>query len=69
MQFGNLTGKFGQPDDCVGVFTIPILSGIVVTLLLLAILAYGIGMMANITTMDRFDDPKGKTITVNVSEQ
>jgi V-type H+-transporting ATPase S1 subunit len=42
--------------------------GIITTLLLLTILFYGITMIANITTMDRFDDPKGKTITITVNE-
>ncbi|XP_060570834.1 V-type proton ATPase subunit S1-like [Ruditapes philippinarum] len=54
--------------DCVEFFTIPIWMGIITTLLLLTILFYGITMIANITTMDRFDDPKGKTITITVNE-
>ncbi|XP_045164374.2 V-type proton ATPase subunit S1-like [Mercenaria mercenaria] len=54
--------------DCVEFFTIPIWMGIITTLLLLTILFYGITMISNITTMDRFDDPKGKTITVTVNE-
>lgn len=35
---------------------------------LASILAFGICMIVNISTMDRFDDPKGKTISVNVGE-
>lgn len=54
--------------DCVEFFTIPIWMGIITTLILLTILFYGITMISNITTMDRFDDPKGKTITVTVNE-
>lgn len=60
--------KFGYYNDCVGFFTLPIWTGIIVTLILVAILTFGILMLMNIQTMDRFDDPKGKTITVNVME-
>jgi hypothetical protein len=28
----------------------------------------GLGMIMDIRTMDTFDDPKGKTITINVAE-
>lgn len=31
-------------------------------------MTYGLVFMMDIKTMDRFDDPKGKTITVNVTE-
>lgn len=54
--------------DCVEFFTIPIWMGIITTLLLVMILFYGMTMISNLTTMDRFDDPKGKTITVTVNE-
>ncbi|XP_074644841.1 V-type proton ATPase subunit S1-like [Tubulanus polymorphus] len=62
-------GRFGPANDCVGFFTIPIFSGLIVALILIAILGYGIGMIANITTQDRFDDPKGKPLNVHVPEQ
>ncbi|XP_013380835.1 V-type proton ATPase subunit S1-like [Lingula anatina] len=65
--FGS-SDKFLDASDCVGFFTIGTLSGLMVTLILLLILTWGISMMVNIKTMDRFDDPKGKGITVNVSE-
>ena len=61
-------GQFGPANDCVGFFTIPIWSGLVVTFVLLMVLTFGITMISQINTMDRFDDPKGKTITVNVAE-
>jgi len=32
------------------------------------ILAFGLVMIIDIKTMDMFDDPKGKTITINTSE-
>ena len=60
--------SFGRPNDCDGFFTIPILSGLFAGLILILILVYGIAMISSITTMDRFDDPKGKSITVNVNE-
>lgn len=60
--------KFGEAYDCVG-FTSPgIWAGIFVTLLLLIIMSIGITALMDIRTMDRFDDPKGKTITINTNE-
>jgi V-type H+-transporting ATPase S1 subunit len=29
---------------------------------------FGLGMIMDIKTMDRFDDPKGKTITITATE-
>lgn len=49
-------------------FTGPIWMGLLVTWTLLIILAWGITMLMDIKTMDRFDDPKGKTINVNATE-
>lgn len=64
---GNHT-YFGDSYDCVGFTSVPIWSGIFITFILLFILTAGITMMIDIKTMDRFDDPKGKTITINASE-
>lgn len=64
----NTTTLFGDSVNCVGFFTAPIWAGLFITFLLLAITFYGIMMMMDIRTMDRFDDPKGKTITINASE-
>ncbi|KAJ8923763.1 hypothetical protein NQ315_010345 [Exocentrus adspersus] len=61
---GNVT-KFSDAYDCVGFTSVPIWSGIFVTAVLLLIMTLGITMMMDIKTMDRFDDAKGKTITVN----
>lgn len=58
----------GDVWDCVPFFTVPIWMGIISTVLLMFILFFGLTMITNITTMDRFDDPKGKTITINVNE-
>uniref|UniRef100_T1DEB0 Putative vacuolar atp synthase subunit s1 n=1 Tax=Psorophora albipes TaxID=869069 RepID=T1DEB0_9DIPT len=61
-------GRFGDAWDCVG-FTSPgILTGLFLLVIFIFIGAYGITWMMDIRTMDRFDDPKGKTITVNVAE-
>ncbi|KAJ8951416.1 hypothetical protein NQ318_006845 [Aromia moschata] len=58
------TTKFSDAYDCVGFTTVPIWSGLFVTSILLLIMTFGITMMMDIRTMDRFDDAKGKTITV-----
>lgn len=60
--------KFGDAYDCVGFTSIPIWSGLFVTLILAAIMTLGLTMIMDIKTMDRFDDPKGKGITINVVE-
>lgn len=60
--------RFGDSWDCVG-FTSPgILTGLFLVFIFIFIGAYGVTWMMDIRTMDRFDDPKGKTITVNVAE-
>lgn len=67
----NLTSMDAFTDnvwDCVEFFTIPIWMGIITTLVLVMILFFGMTMIANISTMDRFDDPKGKAITITVNE-
>lgn len=67
VQNANLTA-FGDADDCVGFTSGGIWGGLFVTLLLLSILTIGISWMMDIKTMDKFDDPKGKTIIVNVTD-
>ena len=59
----NKTG-FGYYNDCTGFFTIGIWMFLICAAILLSILAFGIIMLLGISTMDRYDDPKGKTITV-----
>lgn len=65
---GSTMNGFSASEDCVPFFTIPIWSGLLVTFLLLFIVAWGIDMMMNIHTMDRFDDPKGKPLVFNAQE-
>ena len=60
--------RFGAAYDCVYFFTVPIWSGLFVCAILAIILTSGLLMIMDIKTMDRFDDPKGKTITINTSE-
>ncbi|XP_014212193.1 uncharacterized protein LOC106642068 [Copidosoma floridanum] len=63
------TEKFSnQVYDCVGFTSIPIWTGIFVTTILALILIWGLIMIIDIRTMDRFDDPKGKTITVSAQD-
>lgn len=54
--------------QCTGYYTPGILSGLFVILLLLIIMIWGLSFIMDIRTMDKFDDPKGKTITINASD-
>lgn len=60
--------KFGPCNDCTGFFSAGIWGGLFVTFILLLIMFYGISNMMDIRTMDRFDDPKGKTITISAQD-
>jgi len=57
-------GKFGPEWDCGDMISIGLWVGILVTLGFALICAWGFSMLASINTMDRFDDPKGKTIHI-----
>ncbi|XP_022788076.1 V-type proton ATPase subunit S1-like [Stylophora pistillata] len=57
-------GTFSYAYDCTGFFTIPILMGLITAGVLLIILFIAVLAMFSLTTMDRFDDPKGPTIHV-----
>lgn len=59
---------FNDAYDCVGFTSIPIWTGIFVTIILGLIMIWALIMIMDIRTMDRFDDPKGKTITISTSE-
>ncbi|KDR13979.1 V-type proton ATPase subunit S1-like isoform X2 [Zootermopsis nevadensis] len=60
--------RFGAAYDCVYFFTVPIWSGIFVCVIFSIIMIFGLGMIMDIKSMDSFDDPKGKTITITASE-
>lgn len=59
---------FSDAYDCVGFTSIPIWTGIFVTAILALIMIWALTMIMDIRTMDRFDDPKGKTITISSAE-
>lgn len=56
--------KFSRSFDCSGILTGPIWVGVVVTLLLVIIFTFGMKMFLGLSTMDRFDDPHGKSIII-----
>lgn len=58
----------GRVSDCVGYFSPGIWGALFVIIILVSILSYGLTMMMDIKTMDKFDDPKGKTIIVNAQD-
>uniref|UniRef100_A0A9J7YTA9 ATPase H+ transporting accessory protein 1b n=1 Tax=Cyprinus carpio carpio TaxID=630221 RepID=A0A9J7YTA9_CYPCA len=65
----NVTGEdFSYASDCAGFFTPGIWMGLLTSLLMVFILTYGLHMIMQLRTMDRFDDPKGPAISVPQSE-
>jgi V-type H+-transporting ATPase S1 subunit len=66
---GSVTNfQFGLDNNCTGFFSPAIWGGLFIVFLLLAILITGITFIMDINTMDKFDDPKGKTITIHAQE-
>ncbi|XP_040050004.2 V-type proton ATPase subunit S1b [Gasterosteus aculeatus] len=67
--FGLANGtNFSYASDCAGFFTPGIWMGLLTGLLFLWIFVYGLHMIMQLNTMDRFDDPKGPSISVPQSE-
>ncbi|XP_051516029.1 V-type proton ATPase subunit S1-like [Myxocyprinus asiaticus] len=65
----NVTGEhFSYASDCAGFFAPGIWMGLLTSLLMVLILTYGLHMIMQLCTMDRFDDPKGPTISVPLNE-
>lgn len=60
--------QFGNWYDCQGFFTAGIWAAILIGLVLAMMLAWAISMLADVKAPDRFDDPKGKTITVTATD-
>ncbi|XP_075579270.1 V-type proton ATPase subunit S1 [Pelecanus crispus] len=60
--------QFSYASDCTGFFIPEIWMGLVTSILLLWILAYGIHMIMQLTTNSRFDDPKGPALSVPQTE-
>ncbi|KAM4677318.1 V-type proton ATPase subunit S1-like [Discoglossus pictus] len=59
---------FSYASDCTGFFSAGIWMGLVSCLVLLWILAYGVFMIMQLTTNDRFDDPKSPALSVPQTE-
>ncbi|KAM9445119.1 V-type proton ATPase subunit S1b [Clarias gariepinus] len=64
----NVTGNFSYASDCASFFTPGIWMGLLTSLLMVLILTYGLHMIMQLRTMDRFDDPKGPSISVPQTE-
>ncbi|KAG9340338.1 hypothetical protein JZ751_021790 [Albula glossodonta] len=60
--------NFAYASDCASFFTPAIWMGLLTSLLMLLILTYGLHMITQLRTMDRFDDPKGPSISVPQNE-
>ncbi|CAG6021964.1 unnamed protein product [Menidia menidia] len=65
----NLSGReFSYASDCAGFFSPGIWMGLLTSLLMVLVLTYGLHMIMQLRTMDRFDDPKGPAISVPQTE-
>ncbi|XP_029291446.1 V-type proton ATPase subunit S1-like [Cottoperca gobio] len=65
----NVTGSdFSYASDCAGFFSPGIWMGLMTSLLMVLVLTYGLHMIMQLRTMDRFDDPKGPAISVPQTE-
>ncbi|XP_032414792.1 V-type proton ATPase subunit S1-like [Xiphophorus hellerii] len=60
--------NFSYASDCASFFTAGIWMGLITSLLMLLIFVYGLHMIMQLNTMDRFDDPKGPSISVPQSD-
>ncbi|NXY03523.1 VAS1 ATPase, partial [Pteruthius melanotis] len=66
--FNIINNQFSYASDCTGFFTPGIWMGLVTSVILLWILTYGIHMIMQLTTNNRFDDPKGPALSVPQTE-
>lgn len=66
--FNIINNQFSYASDCTGFFTPAIWMGLVTSIILLWILTYGIHMIMQLTTNNRFDDPKGPALSVPQTE-
>lgn len=65
----NVSGRdFSYASDCAGFFSPGIWMGLMTSLLMVLVLTYGLHMIMQLRTMDRFDDPKGPAISVPQTE-
>lgn len=65
---GSAKRVFEDSFDCATWFTIPLWTGFLVTLFFTAILCFGVYALLGIKTPDRFENPKGKTISVTATD-
>uniref|UniRef100_G3VSF5 ATPase H+ transporting accessory protein 1 n=1 Tax=Sarcophilus harrisii TaxID=9305 RepID=G3VSF5_SARHA len=69
IQAFNLSGgNFSYASDCAGFFSPGIWMGLVSSIFMLFTFTYGLHMILNLKTMDRFDDHKGSTLSVPLME-
>ena len=61
---GDRPPRFGPEWACDEMMSIGVMVGLLLSLLFATVCYWGFSMLANIQTMDRFDDPRGKTIHV-----
>ncbi|XP_026313655.1 uncharacterized protein LOC113225544 [Hyposmocoma kahamanoa] len=66
--FMDSTEKFSDAFDCIGFTTVPIWSGLMIAFLMLMVLGVSVTMIMGIKTMDRFENTRGKQLTITVSE-
>ncbi|XP_043830207.1 V-type proton ATPase subunit S1 [Dromiciops gliroides] len=66
--FNLSNGNFSYASDCASFFSAGIWMGLVSSLIMLFIFIYGLHMILNLKTMDRFDDHKGSTLSVPLME-
>lgn len=59
---------FGRINYCQGFFSSGIWMAITSSLILAFILAFGVSLLMNIKTMDKFDDPKGKPLNIGAEK-
>jgi hypothetical protein len=65
---GVTTYTFGNVNYCQGFFSNGIWMAISASAILLTILIVGVTLLLQVTTMDRFDDPKGKPLTIAIEK-
>ncbi|XP_003375795.1 vacuolar ATP synthase subunit S1 [Trichinella spiralis] len=55
-------------DDCTPFFTAEVWMSLISVFVIFAITIFGVSMISSLKTMDRFDDPKGKSLVINFKE-
>ncbi|KRX13176.1 RNA-binding protein squid [Trichinella nelsoni] len=55
-------------DDCTPFFTAEVWMSLISVFVIFAITIFGVSMISSLKTMDRFDDPKGKSLVISFKE-